>query len=316
VESVALIGWPLMSGESRVAEVAINGRESTVLSDVLRVSPGWLDTMRIPLIAGRDFRPEDTFPIVAIVNEAFARQYFDGANPVGRSFDTPSAGFSTVPVQIVGLAGDARSRDRMRRPILPTAYFPFQAADATGAPQPVGRGTFVVRTSTTDPSAMGSTLRQNISQTRADFRVTNIRTQAAIDRAPLARERLLSMLALFFSGVALVVAGIGLYGVLDYTVLQRRREIGIRMALGAQRGDIIRTLTRDVFLMVLLGLFAGLVFALTSTPYIEALFYGVKATDPAMLAGPSAILLAAALAAALPPIVRAIHQNPVTTLRD
>jgi predicted lysophospholipase L1 biosynthesis ABC-type transport system permease subunit len=251
-----------------------------------------------------------------MVNEAFAKQYFDGANPVGKSFDTPSSGVSPVHVQIVGLVRDARSRDRMRRPILPTAYFPFQAVDSKGAPQAIGRGTFAVRSSTDDPLALASTVREKVSQARAEFRVSNIRTQPEIDQTPLVRERLLSMLALFFSGVALVLAGIGLYGVLDYTVLQRRREIGIRMSLGAQRADIVRNVTLDVSSMVLLGSVAGLGLGLASTRYIETLLYGVKATDPAMLAGPSLILVIAAFVASLPAVIRAMRLNPVTTLRE
>jgi predicted permease len=316
VESVAMIGWPLMSGESQTTKVAIDGEASTVPSDVLRVSPGWLDTMRIRLIDGRDFRPEDTFPATAMVNEAFAKQYFEGANPVGKTFDTPSAGAPMVHVRVVGLVHDARSRDRMRRPILPTVYVPFQAVDAGAAPQAIGRGTFAVRTSIADPLALASLLRQEVSRTRAAFRVSNIRTQTAIDQAPLARERLLSMLALFFSGVALVLAGIGLYGVLDYTVLQRRREIGIRMALGAQRADIVRTVTLGVSAMVVVGALAGLALGMATTRYIEALFYGVKATDPAMLAGPASTLLIGVLVASLPPVIRAMRLNPVTTLRE
>jgi predicted permease len=316
VESVALIEWPLMSGESRVTNLAIAGKESAVPSDVLRVSPGWLETMRIPLTAGRDFRADEAFPATAIVNDAFAKQYFDGANPVGRTFDIRSPEGAPVQVQIVGLVADARSRDRMRRAILPTAYFPFQAADATGAPQAATRGTFVVRTSNTNPLTMASTLRQEISRAHAGFRVTNVRTQTAINQAPLLRERLLSMLALFFSAVALIVAGIGLYGVLDYTVLQRRREIGIRLALGAQRHAIARNLTSDVLSMVLLGLIGGVIVALASARYIETLFYQVKVTDPVMLIGPSAALLTAVLIAALPSVVRATQQSLITTLRE
>ena len=204
----------------------------------------------------------------------------------------------------------------MRRPILPTVYFPFQAVDGGAAPQAIGRGTFAVRTSIADPLALASLLRQEVSRTRGAFRVSNIRTQTAIDQAPLVRERLLSMLALFFSGVALVLAGIGLYGVLDYTVLQRRREIGIRMALGAQRADIVRTVALGVSAMVVVGALAGLALGMATTRYIEALFYGVKAADPAMLAGPASTLLIGVLVASLPPVIRAMRLNPVTTLRE
>ena len=124
--------------------------------------------------------------------------------------------------------------------------------------RPMGRGTFVVRTSSANPMAMASTLRQEVPRARSEFHVGNIRAQSEINRAHTLRERLLAMLAVFFAAVALLLAGIGLYGVLDYGVQQRRREIGIRMAIGAQAGDIARRVTADIFLMVLAGAVAGL----------------------------------------------------------
>ena len=169
----------------------------------------------------------------------------------------------------MGLVRDARSRDNLRLPIRPTAYVPFQAIDATGALQPKGRGTFVVRTASANPLALASILRQEVPRARPGFRVSNIRTQAEINQSAHVRERLLAMLALFFAVVALLLAGIGLYGVLDYAVLQRRREIGIRMAIGAQAGDIARRVTADVFVMVLAGAVAGLALGMASARYIE-----------------------------------------------
>jgi putative ABC transport system permease protein len=129
------------------------------------------------------------------------------------------------------------------------------------------------------------------------------------------RERLISMLALFFAAVALVLAGIGLYGVLDYSVFQRRREIGIRMAIGAQPGDIARRVTAEVFRVVALGALAGLGLGVLSVRYIATLLYQVRPGDPAMLAMPSAILLGTALIAALPAVIHAVRIDPVAMLR-
>jgi ABC-type antimicrobial peptide transport system permease subunit len=120
---------------------------------------------------------------------------------------------------------------------------------------------------------------------------------------------------MFFGVIALLLAGVGLYGVLDYSVLQRRREIGIRMALGAQAGDIARRVTVDVFSMVLGGALAGLVLGFAAARYIQTLLYQVKPTDPRMLALPALTILAAALLAALPPVIRAVRIDPAETLR-
>jgi ABC-type antimicrobial peptide transport system permease subunit len=140
-------------------------------------------------------------------------------------------------------------------------------------------------------------------------------TQTQINQVHTVRERLLAMLALFFAGVALLLAGVGLYGVLDYSVLQRRREIGIRMAIGAQPGGIARLVTVEVFSMVLTGALGGLALGIISARYIASLFYQVKPTDLDVLALPSLAILAAALLAALPAVIHAVGIDPVTALR-
>src|SRR5258706_8200028 len=123
VEKVALIGWPLLSGESAVGNISINGEPpGSVFSDFVSISPGWLDTMRIPLVGGRDFRVTDTYPAVAIVNQAFAKQYFDAVNPVGKSFERVAPAGGRSRIAIVGLAPYVRSRNNLRRSIRPTAY--------------------------------------------------------------------------------------------------------------------------------------------------------------------------------------------------
>jgi ABC-type antimicrobial peptide transport system permease subunit len=204
----------------------------------------------------------------------------------------------------------------MREPILPVAYVPLHSVDANGAMQPIREATFIVRTFSSNPLALASTLRREVPRAQPEFRVTNIRSQEELIRAQTVRERLLAMLALFFAAVALLLAGIGLFGVLDYSVLQRRREIGIRMAIGAQAGDIARRVTADVFGMVIAGALAGLGLGLASVRYIGALLYEVKATDATMLALPSIAILAAALLAAVPAVIRAVRIDPVAMLRS
>jgi putative ABC transport system permease protein len=270
--------------------------------------------MRIPLLDGRDFRPGDSSPRVAIVNQAFAKQYLEGANPIGQSFEleTPKGNLS---VPIVGFVPDARSRDNVRFPVRPTAYFPYQAVDANGAFQPMGRGTFVVRTASANPLALASLLRQEVRRARPEFHVSNIRTQVEIEESHTVRERMLAMLALFFAVVALALAGVGLYGVLDYSVQLRRREIGIRMAIGAPAANIARSVTAEVFIMVMAGAAAGLLLGVASTRYIETLLFEVRAADWIRLALPSAAILAAAMLAATPAVIRAVRIDPVNALR-
>jgi predicted permease len=316
VESVAMTTWPLMSGESWVGEISIGGAApSDVLTDLLAVSPGWMEEMKIPFLDGRDFRREETYPNAAIVNRAFANQFFRGEDPVGKRFEMVASSGGRSSVEIAGFVKDARSRDNLRLPIRPTAYVPFSAVDAAGTPQLRGRGTFVVRTHSANPLALASLLRQEVPRARPEFYVNNIRTQAEINLARTFRERLLAVLGLFFAGVALVLGGVGVYGVLHYSVLQRKREIGIRMAVGAQAGVIARLVTVDVFSMVVIGAIAGLALGMVSGRFIESLFYQVKATDWTMMALPWAMMLVTALAAAVVPVMRAVRIDPVEMLR-
>ena len=308
VDSVALAAWPLMSGTMSNNFISINGAPpSDVLAFFLKVSPGWLDTMKILLIDGRDFRSADIDPSVAIVNQTFVKQYFSGQNPIGKSFE------QTYPARtrlvIVGIAKDAGYRS-VREPMLPVFYIPIESAG------PRGDATILVRTSRPDPLLLATALRREVSRAHPEFRVSNIRTQVEINQAQTIRERLLAMLAFFFAAVALLLAGIGLYGVLDYSVLQRRREIGIRIAIGARPAGVARLVTVDVFAMVLVGAIGGLALGMASVRYIEPLFYDVKATDAGMLALPSLAILAAALLAAAPAVIHAVRIDPAETLRS
>ncbi len=317
VERVATAGWALMSGESAVGSISVHGELPTeVFSDFFSVSPGWLETMRIPLINGRDFHPGDVYPRVAIVNQAFAKQYFGGDDPVGKSFERVDARGERLRLEIVGYVRDARSRDDLRLPIRPTVYIPIQAVDASGAFRPVSRATFLVKTLTPNPLALAAVLRREVPRARPDFLVSNVRTQTEIDHSKNLRERLLARLAFFFGAVALLLAGVGLYGVLDYSVLQRRREVAIRMALGAQASEVARRVTGDVFSMVLAGALVGLALGFASVRYIESLLYQVKPGDPRMLTFPILTILAAALLAALPPVIRAVRIDPALMLRS
>jgi predicted permease len=315
VETVALADSALLGGNGWNNLISVNGAPPNgVLSYMRAVSPGWLEAMKIPLIDGRDFRPSDTQPGSALVNETFAKTYFDGADPVGKTFELTMDDNVRLRYQIVGLVGDVRYRD-LREPILPQLYVPFQSLTASGAAGKKGAGTLLIRTSLANPRALASELRQEVPRARPEFRVSRVRTQMEINLSHTLRERLLATLALFFAIVAFVLAGIGLYGVLHYSVLQRRREIGIRIAVGAQAGGIARLVTMEVFSMVLLGAVVGVGLGMVSVRYIESLFYQVKATDLQMLAVPSLAILAGAFLAALRPVMHAVRIDPATMLR-
>jgi ABC-type antimicrobial peptide transport system permease subunit len=293
---------------------------SEVLAFFLEVSPGWLDAMRIGMLDGRDFRENDTTPSVVIVNQAFAKQYFSGLSPVGQSFDTRPAFGPSVHYEIVGLVKDVMYRN-VREQILPQVYVPLHhrataAGLVAGALQPMRNTTIVVRTSNDDPMQMAEVLRRAVAQADPEFRVSTVTMQTQLIETQTIRERLLATLAGFFATVALLLAGIGLYGVLSYSVLQRQREFGIRIAIGASMANIARLVTTRVFAMVLAGAVAGLALGMVSAQYVETLLYDVKGNDPAMLIVPALVLLVVALLAALPAVMRAARIDPAIMLRS
>ncbi len=313
VQSVAISGWPLL-GRIRInSDISINGAPpGPTHAFFLNVSPGWLSTMKIPLLFGRDFGPHDTSPGAAIVNQTFVRTFFPGQDPIGRTFER---GASQPLNKIIGVTPDVPDHD-LRETDSAVFYVPFNAIDNKSAPTLVSFATFVIHTDTQDPLALANSLRQFIAQRHNGLRVSNITTQLDLVRDQTVRERLIAMLASFFAAVALLLAGIGLYAVLNYTVLQRRREIGIRMAIGSTRAGIVRIVTLDVFLMIALGGCAGVALGFGAARSIASLLYQVKATDAEMIALPACAMLLTALVATLPAVFRALRTNPTQILRS
>jgi putative ABC transport system permease protein len=304
-------GWPLLDGNAWNGFISVGGAPpGPVLGFFINVSSNWLEVMKIPLVEGRSFRANETSPGAAVINQTFVKQYFPEGFPLGKRFNK---GQDTY--EVVGVAKDAPYRS-IREGVLPVAYVPFRGIGKTGAPSPVKQGTFVVRTASSSPLTLAGVLRQEVPNARSGFRVSNIRTQEALVLGQTVRERLLAMLALFFAGVALLLAGIGLYGVLDYSVIQRRREIGIRMAIGARAGNIARGVTAEVFGMVFAGAFVGLVMGMGSVRYIQSLLYQVKPTDLPILLMPAATIIAVAVLAAVPAVIQAVRIDPASTLRS
>ncbi len=316
VESVAVAGWPLLRGNRWRADVRAAGKPPQPdPAYFLNVSPGFFATMQMPLLGGRDLRTGERRPDVdaqsrpqdgvAVVNESFARAYFDGRSPVGERVSVEVRPRIRATVEIVGLVGDAVYAT-LRDPIRPTLYVPARQA---------GTGALVVRTAG-DPEAFASTLRRTIGQVRPDAHIRLIATQEEFVRRQLLRERLLAKLAGFVAVVALLLSAIGLYGVLHHAVILQQRPIGIRMALGASAGHVVRQVTASLLAAVALGAGVGLGGGLFFGRMLEGLLFRVSTTDATSLLAPLAVLAAAAAVAALPPALRAVRIDPARTLRS
>jgi ABC-type antimicrobial peptide transport system permease subunit len=267
--------------------------------------------MKISLVSGRDFRPQDTSPGAAIVNETFAKTFFPGQDPINRTF---ARGANRPLNKIVGVTADIPDHD-LHEPNRALFYVPFAGIDDKSSPTLEGFATFVIHTDAQNPLVLAGSLRQIIAQRHNGLRVSNVTTQLDLVRDQTIRERLIAMLAAFFAAVALLLAGIGLYAVLNYSVLQRRREIGIRMAIGSTRAGIVRIVTRDVLLMTALGGCVGVALGFGAARYVESLVYQVKATDADMIALPACAILLTALVATLPAVLRALRTDPTEILR-
>lgn len=315
VESAAFANWaPLSENRWRWPVYVAPRRAEEVSPYFLGVSPAYFDTMRIGMVGGRDFRIDDTPPTldqekrpvpgVGIVNETFSRVYFGAQNPVGRQVIVRPDKDMDVPMEIVGVVRDAVYYD-LREPMRPTVYVPIEAGN---------QRTLFVRTAA-DPLALAATMRSEVSKTYKDTPVLAT-TQSTLIRRQVVRERLLATLSLFFAVLALLLAGIGLYGVLNYAVIQQRREIGVRMALGARATHVVKRVVTEMLSPVGLGAVVGLALGLAFGGLVESILFEVKATDASTIATPLLVLAVAAFLAALPPAIRAVRTDPAQTLRS
>ena len=268
--------------------------------------------MGIALIAGRDFDDRDAAaaPKVAIVSESFARVYFGGANPLGRTFQTDVApGVQRPTYTIVGLARDTKYND-LRQPFAPEFYAP-----AVQDPQyPLGSLKLVFRSSQpleTVTAAVAALAREENPAIVVDFR-----TMASQLHDSLLRERLMASLSGFFGGLAALIAAIGLYGVMSYTVARRRNEIGVRIALGADRRQVMRMVMGEAGGLLAAGLAIGVAAALAVTRFASALLFGVTPRDPATLGAAVVGLALVAALASYVPALRASRLEPIEALRD
>ena len=277
------------------------------------VRENFLEAMGIPLLQGRSFGPQDntTSPRVVVVNQTFANQYFPGESAVGKRFTFDTS--KPDELEIIGVCRDAKYA-RQRDEVPPTVYSSYRQE------RPLANATFEVRT-TGDPNGAVASVRNVVREIDQNLPVTNVKTQVEQADETLRMERLFAKLLTLFALLAQQLAAIGLFGVLAYTVSQRTHEIGIRMALGADRGSVLRMIVRQGMTLALIGVILGLVGAYVLTKYLESwvslskMLFGVQVTDPLTYALIAVLLTVVALIACYIPARRATKVDPLVALR-
>ena len=315
VQSVSMATYAPFSGHQRTGSITIPGftpepGQNPLVEDIL-TGPQFAETMGVPLLRGREIEIRDNAsgPRVAVVNQTFVEQYFKDQNPIGRTFTFGDGTGSGAPLEIVGVIGDVKSQDT-REPAIPAVYRPIlQIQD-----QAAYTVNIQVRTSG-DAAAAGAPVRQMINQIDDKLPVFGITTMHEQIRDRLNQDRLIAQLVSFFGAVALILACIGLYGVMAHGVARRTNEIGIRMALGAERGNIAWMVLRETLVLVAAGLALGVPTALAAAQLISTQLFGLSATDPLTLIGAAVVLTLVALLAGYIPARRASRVDPLTALR-
>jgi predicted permease len=316
---VPLLGGGLSSTSFHRPGTPIDSKDH-VDADVLPVGPKFFATMHIPILVGQDFNETDfaaaaansgdkpgSAPTPVIVNQTFMRKYLAGKEPVGQEFgdeNPEEPGDPKYPgYRIVGVVGDAKY-NQLRREIMPTFYQPNIGGDAF----------FELRTAG-DPTAMLPAIRNIVGQENPDLALFRISSATeAIDRQ-LANERMTAQLSSFFGLLALTLACLGLYGLLSYEVTRRTREIGIRMAVGAQTHNVVRLVLAKALVLIAGGAAMGIAVSLGVTRSLKSALYGVNSGDPMTLVAVSALLVLVALAACYIPTRRATRVDPLVALR-
>jgi predicted permease len=316
VQSVSMATYAPLSGSQRSSSIVVPGftadptQGAPDVEDVL-VGPKYATTLGIPLIRGREIEIRDTAsgPRVAMVNEAFAEQYFKGQDPIGKHFTFDDDTDEGALLEIVGVVGDIKSDDT-REPVHPAVYRPILQIQ-TGSAYSV---TLQIRT-TNDPTPTAAPVRQMLKQIDDKLPVFDVMTMHEQIRERLNQDHLIARLVSFFGALALILACIGLYGVMANGVVRRTNEIGIRMALGAKGGNIAWMVLRETLVLVVAGLALGVPAALLSARLISTQLFGLSPTDPLTLIGAGVVLTIVALLASYIPARRASRVDPLTALR-
>jgi predicted permease len=315
VRNVSMATYAPMSGTSRSSSIQVTGYtpqpgEDLITQDIL-AGPKYAETLGIPLLRGREIELRDTVsaPRIAVVNSTFAEKFFQGQNPIGRTFTFDDETDDGAPLEIVGVVGDIKSEDAREKPE-PTVYRPILQIAEQGAYS----CTIHVRT-LSDPAPLTPQVRQMINQIDDKLPIFGVTTLSEQLHNSLNQERLIAQLVSFFGALALILASIGLYGVMAHGVARRTSEIGIRMALGARGGNIAWMILRETLYLVLAGLVLGVPAALLGARLISTQLFGLRATDPLTLIGAAIVLALVAMLAGYLPARRASRVNPLNALR-
>ncbi len=311
VEAAATIDMMPMGGSGGTTSFLVEGRPAPPQgqypeANARTSSPGYFQTMRIPVVKGREFSEHDTAktPFAVVINETMARKYWPGEDPIGKRLLDPQN--RTPPAEVIGVVGDVKHfglDDQAEEYIY------------TNSLQTPGNSMFLVVRTTTDPVSMTATLRKEVQALDKELPVFDVKPMEQRIVESTGARRLVMFLLGVFAVVALILASVGIYGVMAYAVTQRTHEIGIRMALGASRGDILRLVIRQGMLLVVAGLILGLLVSFAVTRFMAGLLFGVAPNDPATLFGVSLLLAIIAFIACLVPALRAMKVDPMVALR-
>ena len=302
------MGGDTMSSSFRIEGRPVSPNETLPHGDLWSATHDYFRALGIPLVRGRYFSERDAAdaPGVAIIDEVTARKYWPSEDPVGKRISFEGDGDDRKWREVVGVVGHVKNRG-LEGEARPQYYVPY--------PQNPFSSMAIVVQAEGDPAALAGTVRGAIQAIDVDLPVYRVTTMERLVADSLAERRFSTLLLGVFAAVALLLAAVGLYGLLSYTVAQRRHEIGIRMALGARAGDVLRLVVGQALWLTLAGIALGLVAALALTRVMAGLLYGVSALDPATFAGVALLLLAVALAACLVPARRATRVDPAIALR-
>jgi putative ABC transport system permease protein len=314
VEAAAAVDLVPLDNSDNSAFFNIGGRApfapgTEPLADFRTITPGYFNALDIPMLGGRNFTERDTreMPRVALVSQKLARRYFADVNPLGQHL---VLGKETY--EIVGIVGDVRYKSFTDEPrderLRPAIYVPHAQAARRNM-------VLVVRSATNNAAALTDVVRHEVSALDKDQPIFNVRTMPQVFVEAMAPQRLSAFMFASFALVALILAAVGIYAVVAYSVAQRTHEIGVRMALGAQGRDILRMVIRQGMLLTGAGVVAGLVASFALTRAMASILYGVSASDPVTFGGVAAMACAVALVACLVPARRATKVDPMVALR-